>query len=92
MPGILPMWAWCLLFGLVVTAIVAFGFYGMQWLANITVPLFLILVGWSIFSELRNHSLGELLTSPAPGPTMSVWQGTASWPADSLSAPSSLPT
>lgn len=77
MPNMLPMWVWSLIFGLVVTAIVAFGFSGMQRLANITVPLFLVLVGWSVFSELRNHSLGELLTSPAPGPTMTVWQGTA---------------
>ncbi|MDQ1124638.1 purine-cytosine permease family protein [Microbacterium trichothecenolyticum] len=77
LPGIMPMWAWSLLFGLAVTAIVAVGFVGMQWLANITVPLFLVLVGWSIITELSNHSLGDLITSPAPGPTMSVWQGTA---------------
>lgn len=76
MPGVMPAWAWSLLFGLAVTAIVAIGFKGMQWLANITVPLFLILVGWSIISELSNHDIGELLTGPAPGPTMSVWQGT----------------
>jgi len=77
LPGLIPTWAWSLLFGLAVTAIVAVGFVGMQWLANITVPLFLVLVGWSIISELSNHSFGDLLTSPAPGPTMSVWQGTA---------------
>jgi cytosine permease len=76
MPGVLPMWVWSLVFGLAVTAIVAFGFKGMQWLANITVPLFLVLVGWSIISELARHDLGELLTGPAPGPTMSVWAGT----------------
>ncbi|MFF2276044.1 purine-cytosine permease family protein [Agromyces sp. NPDC058126] len=76
MPGVMPTWAWSLIFGLAVTAIVAFGFKGMQWLANITVPLFLILVGWSVISELANHDLVELLTGPAPGPTMTVWQGT----------------
>lgn len=76
LPGVMPVWAWSLIFGLVVTAIVAFGFKGMQWLANITVPLFLILVGWSIISELSRHDLGELLTGPAPGPTMSLWTGT----------------
>src|SRR5699024_12155914 len=52
MPGVMPMWLWSLLFGLAVTAIVAVGFVGMQWLANITVPLFLILVGWAVISEL----------------------------------------
>lgn len=77
LPGVMPVWAWSLLFGLAVTAIVAVGFVGMQWLANITVPLFLVLVGWSIISELSTHSIGDLLTSPAPGPTMTVWQGTA---------------
>jgi cytosine permease len=76
MPGVMPIWVWSLLFGLAVTAIVAYGFVGMQWLANITVPLFLILVGWSVISELSKHSLGALLASPAPGPTMTVWQGT----------------
>lgn len=77
MPGAMPMWLWSLLFGMAVTAIVAFGFAGMQRLANITVPLFLLLVGWSVFAELRKHSLGELLTSPPPAPGMTVWQGTA---------------
>ncbi len=76
LPGVLPVWAWCLVFGLLVTGIVAFGFGGMQWLANITVPLFLVLVGWSIVVELTRHSFGELLTGPAPGPAMSVGQGT----------------
>jgi cytosine permease len=76
MPGVMPVWVWSLIFGLAVTAIVAFGFKGMQLLANITVPLFLILVGWSVITELGRHDLGELLTGPAPGPTMSVWAGT----------------
>src|SRR6478735_8755674 len=76
MPGLLPVWAWSLIFGLAVTAIVAFGFKGMQWLANITVPLFLILVGWSVISELSQHDLGELPTASARRPTMTIWQGT----------------
>ena len=77
-PGLMPVWAWSLVFGLVVTAIVAFGFVGMQWLANITVPLFLVLVGWSITSELMRHDVVELMTTSQPaGEAMSVWQGTA---------------
>jgi cytosine permease len=76
MPGVLPIWAWCLIFGLLVTAIVAVGFGGMQWLANVTVPLFLVLVGWSIVSELVRHPFHELLTSPPPGPELSVAAGT----------------
>ena len=77
MPGVMPMWLWSLLFGLAVTAIVAVGFVGMQWLANITVPLFLILVGWAVISELTKHDFMELMTMPAPGPTMSIAAGTA---------------
>lgn len=77
MPGLLPVWAWCMIAGLVVTAIVAVGFGGMQWLANVTVPLFLVLVGWSIITELSRHSLSELVSSAPPGPEMSVGQGTA---------------
>jgi cytosine permease len=75
-PNTLPVWAWSLIFGLIVTAIVVFGFGGMQWLANVTVPLFLILVGWSVVSELQRHSLAELLTAEPAGPALSVWQGT----------------
>ena len=48
----------------------------MQLLANVTVPLFLILVGWSVISELSRHDIGELMTGPPPGPSMSVWAGT----------------
>ncbi|WP_040159195.1 purine-cytosine permease family protein [Mobilicoccus massiliensis] len=77
MPGLLPVWAWSVLAGLAVTAIVAFGFQGMQWLANVTVPLFLVLVGWSILSELSRHSLAELISSPPPGEPMSVFAGAA---------------
>lgn len=72
----MPTWGWSLICGLVVTGIVAFGFGGMQWLANVTVPLFLVLVGWSVISELTQHPFGSLLTSPAPGPHMSVATGT----------------
>ncbi|GMA39174.1 purine-cytosine permease family protein [Mobilicoccus caccae] len=76
MPGVLPVWAWSVIFGLLVTAIVAFGFMGMQWLANVTVPLFLLLVGWSITTELRQHSLVDLMTQAPPGPPMSIAAGT----------------
>lgn len=75
-PNVMPVWAWSLIFGLLVTAIVVFGFGGMQWLANVTVPLFLILVGWSVISELQRHSLAELVTAAPAGPTLTIWQGT----------------
>ncbi|MFT4219904.1 MAG: cytosine permease [Microbacterium sp.] len=77
MPGFMPVWVWSLVFGLLVTLIVVFGFVGMQVLANLTVPLFLILVGWGIVSELSKHSIVDLMNSPPPGEPISVFAGTA---------------
>ena len=74
--GGLPGWAWSLIFGMVITVIVVFGFHSMQWMANITVPIFLVLVGWSIISELTKHNFGELVTSAPPGPHISLVAGT----------------
>ena len=74
--GGLPAWAWSLVFGLVVTLVVLWGFGSMQWVAYITVPAFLILVGWSIVSQLIDHDLGTLVASPAPGPQLTLLQGT----------------
>lgn len=75
MPGVMPIELWSILFGLLVTAVVAFGFKGMQWLANVTVPLFLILVGWSVISELSQHSLADLMSREPAGEPMSVLAG-----------------
>ncbi|MGV9306284.1 MULTISPECIES: purine-cytosine permease family protein [unclassified Nonomuraea] len=72
-----PEWVWAIGFGLAVTAIVIAGFRSMAWTAYVTVPLFLALVAWSIISELGGHSLGALVSSPPPGPPMTVLQGTA---------------
>lgn len=72
-----PEWVWALGFGLAVTAIVIAGFRSMAWTAYVTVPLFLALVAWSILTELGKHSFGTLLSSPPPGPPMTVLQGTA---------------
>lgn len=46
------------------------------WMANITVPIFLVLVGWPIISELTKHNFGELVTSAPPGPHISLVAGT----------------
>jgi len=74
--GFLPAWGWSLLFGLVVTAVVLWGFGSMQWVAYFTVPSFLILVGWSIIRTLVNHDVGALITSAPPGPQLTLVQGT----------------
>jgi cytosine permease len=71
-----PAWLWSLLFGLVVTAIVLWGFASMKWVAYLTVPAFLILVAWSIGSELATHDFGALLSAPPPGPRLSLLDAT----------------
>ena len=74
--GVLPVWVWSLLFGLAVTFIVLWGFASMKWVAYITVPAFLVLVAWSIGSELLTHDLGTLVASAPAGPQLTVLQGT----------------
>lgn len=71
-----PSWAWAIFFGLAVTAIVLRGFSSMQWIANLTVPMFLVLVGWAIVVELLNHPLSELVWSPPPGPQLGMVEAT----------------
>lgn len=75
--GGLPAWAWSLIFGFGVTVIVVFGFKSLALTAYLTVPAFLVLVVWSIGSELTEHSLTELVTSAPAGPPMTVAQGAA---------------
>jgi cytosine permease len=74
--GVLPLWVWSLLFGLAVTFIVLWGFASMKWVAYLTVPSFLVLVAWSIGSELLDHDFGTLVASAPAGPTMSLLEGT----------------
>jgi cytosine permease len=74
--GILPAWAWSLVFGLAVTAVVLRGFHSMQWAAYVTVPAFIALVGWSIVRELTRHDLGALVASAPPGPQLTLVEGT----------------
>ncbi|WP_326835460.1 cytosine permease [Amycolatopsis rhabdoformis] len=75
--GGLPLWAWALVFGLVVTGIVVYGMTSMAWTAYLAVPVFLALVAWSVGTELSRHSLSELVASPPPGPAMTLAQGAA---------------
>ncbi|GDY28489.1 purine-cytosine permease family protein [Gandjariella thermophila] len=70
--GVLPVWAWSLLFGVAVTVIVTFGFRWMAWTAYVTVPLFLVLAGVSIVTELSRHDLATLLSEAPPGPHLGL--------------------
>jgi len=70
-----PVWLWSIVTGLVVTALVVFGFRWMAWIAYITVPAFLLLAGWSIIGELSEHSLGDLIGATGFGEPMSIATG-----------------
>ncbi|MDY0395529.1 cytosine permease [Virgibacillus halophilus] len=71
-----PIWAWAIATGLLVTLIVVFGIFSLGIAAYITVPLFLIVVLYSISSVLGDHSLSELIHMHAPGPSLSLAAGT----------------
>ncbi|NME98606.1 cytosine permease [Aneurinibacillus aneurinilyticus] len=58
--------------GFLVTVIVIYGFKWLSWTAKIAVPGFLAVVAYGIYEILRHHSVGELITSPAPGPALSL--------------------
>jgi cytosine permease len=74
--GGIPVWAWSIVTGAVVTLVVVYGFLSMAWVAYITVPVFLLLAGYSITTVLLEYRLGDLLSSAPPGETLSLATGT----------------
>jgi len=74
--GVLPEWAWSLVFGLGVTLVAVAGFTSMKWVAYVTVPAFLALVAWSVGTELAHYSVGTLVRSAPAGPHLSLLEGT----------------
>jgi cytosine permease len=75
LPHLLPVWAWQIITGAIVTVIVIWGFLSMTWTAYVTVPAFVLLCFYSIGVELCKHSLGSLIGSPHPGPALSIVVG-----------------
>ncbi|GAA2669480.1 MULTISPECIES: purine-cytosine permease family protein [Nonomuraea] len=71
----LPLWAWSLIAGLGVTALVIRGFKAMGMTAFITVPAFLGLAGWAMWVEISRHDLGGLVASPPFGEPISIATG-----------------
>ena len=74
--GVLPVWAWAAITGMLVTLVVVYGFLSMAWVAYITVPAFLLLAGYSITTALLDYSLGELVSSAPPGEPLTLAAGT----------------
>jgi cytosine permease len=75
LPHVLPVWAWQIVTGAIVTIIVIWGFLSMTWTAYVTVPAFLLLCFYSIGVEFSKHSIGSLIASPHPGPALSIGVG-----------------
>lgn len=69
------VWAWSIVTGLLVTLIVVFGIKSLGITAYITVPLFLLVVFYSIGSILSDFSLGTLVNMSAPGEPISLAMG-----------------
>ncbi|HEY3685390.1 MAG TPA: cytosine permease [Streptosporangiaceae bacterium] len=71
-----PLWVWTIIAGAFVTLIVVYGFASMQWIAWVTVPLFIALAGWSISVELSKHAISSLVASAPAGAHLSLAAGT----------------
>lgn len=71
----MPFWVACLVGGIGVTLIVAYGFKFMGWVAYVTVPAFLALCIWAVSVELGKHDVGTLMTEGPVGQPISLAAG-----------------
>lgn len=71
----MPFWVACLIGGLGVTLIVAYGFKFMGWVAYVTVPAFLALCVWAVSAELGKHDIGALMSEGPVGEPISLAAG-----------------
>ncbi|MCW2477210.1 cytosine permease [Candidatus Symbiopectobacterium sp. NZEC151] len=58
--------------GLGITALMIFGFRALGWIAVITVPLFMLVVGWIVIKLLSGYDLMQLATSFPTGEPMTL--------------------
>lgn len=75
LPNAMPLWAWQVITGALVTGIVIWGFLSMTWTAYITVPAFVLLCFYSIGKALGKESLGSLIASGHPGAALGIGAG-----------------
>jgi cytosine permease len=61
--------------GLIVTFSVIFGFEGLSWTTNISVPAFVIVMAIATYNMLKGHTLTGLITMAAPGTAMTLSAG-----------------
>lgn len=70
-----PVWFWAIVTGILTTLIVIFGIASIGITAYITVPLFMLVVFYSLANVLTQFSFGELISLPFPGPELSLAAG-----------------
>jgi cytosine permease len=71
----LPIWLWSVLTGLVITVLVMYGFRSMRWIAFLAVPLFQIVIAYSVITEFAKVDLGALFSSGPLGEPMTIAAG-----------------
>jgi cytosine permease len=70
-----PLWAWCLAGGALVTLLALRGFAVMSRAAFVTVPGFLLLVGYMVFQAQRGHLLSSTAAPALPHVPLSLGAG-----------------
>ncbi len=73
--GILGLPLCSLLTGLFVTLIAIFGFRWLTWTASLTVPAFVVVLGYGLYRVLAAESLAGLIYMPPPGPKLALVTG-----------------
>jgi cytosine permease len=68
--GVLPAPVWSLVFGIVVTAVAAYGVRWMAWTSYVAVPAFLLLLGWVVWSGVND--VGAAVSGPAQGASIGM--------------------
>ena len=61
--------------GLLVTFSVIFGFKGLSWTTNISIPAFIVVMGVATYNMLKGNDLHHLITMAAPGAAMGMGAG-----------------
>ncbi|MCO6529765.1 purine-cytosine permease family protein [Lactobacillus sp.] len=61
--------------GLLVTFSVIFGFKGLSWTTNISIPAFIVVMGVATYNMLKGNDLHHLIAMAAPGAAMGMGAG-----------------
>lgn len=68
--GLFNFPVWAAITGLGITVLVVFGIKAISKVANVFVPLFIVAVLYAAVVMLSGHSVGELTSTPPPGPVL----------------------